>query len=69
MLEQVKATQECERKQAGGAWMNTGAVYSTELGNYILPDQLNKALNGLVAWSNSNAVKTPPKKHKTTAKA
>jgi integrase len=69
MLEQVKTAQEHERKHAGDSWVNTGAVFATELGQYTHPDQLGKALNGLLAWSNPNAVKAQPKKRKTTAKA
>jgi integrase len=36
---------------------------------FFPPDNLNRALKGLLAWSNPNAGKEQPKKRKTTAKA
>lgn len=40
-----------ERELAGKDWLDTGAVFTTELGNWVWPDNLNRALDLLVAWS------------------
>jgi integrase len=56
MLEKIKATQELERKNAGSAWTNTGAVICTELGEYVHPDNLGRILLGVIAWSDPSVL-------------
>lgn len=43
--------QRVERELAGTDWIDTGAVFTTELGNWVWPDNLNRALDLLVSWS------------------
>lgn len=40
-----------ERDLAGSDWVETGAVFTTEMGNWTCPDSLNRALEAVVAWS------------------
>ncbi len=49
LLHQEK--QNLERERANDAWRNTGAVFATETGTYTHPDNLERALNHLVTWS------------------
>lgn len=49
LLHQQK--QKGERKKALDAWQDTGAVFATETGEYTHPDNLERALTHLVAWS------------------
>ncbi len=40
-----------ERERAAEAWHDTGAVFATELGEYTHPDNFNRALTKVCAWS------------------
>lgn len=51
MLEAHRAHQNLERQEAGSAWRNSGAVFATELGWWVSPDNLNRALENLIGWS------------------
>ena len=51
MLKRHQEKQQENRAKAGNAWQNTGAVFATELGVYTSPDNLSRALNGLLDWS------------------
>lgn len=43
--------QEQERQILGGAWGNTGAVFATALGEWTHPDNLKRAVQSIVEWS------------------
>ena len=58
-LEIHKEKQAKERADAGSAWTETGAVFTTELGTWIHPDNLNRALASLIEWSNPKRLKDP----------
>jgi integrase len=53
MLERHRAAQHLEREKAGNAWRDSGAVFSTALGWWVSPDNLNRALENVLAWSDS----------------
>jgi integrase len=50
LLHQEK--QRLERDRAAEVWTDTGAVFATEMGAYTNPDNLNRALTNVCAWSN-----------------
>ena len=51
MLKRYQEKRQENRAKAGNAWQNTGAVFATELGVYTSPDNLSRALNGVLDWS------------------
>ncbi|WP_158679825.1 site-specific integrase [Deinococcus sp. NW-56] len=50
--------QHAERRRMGSAWIETNAVFATELGNWTSPDNLNRALESVIAWSRPGKGKT-----------
>ena len=54
-LEAHKKAQDLEKSHARDAWADTGAVFATEVGEYTHPTNLNRALKGLVEWSDPAA--------------
>lgn len=43
------------KEKAREAWHNSGAVFTTSLGHYVHPDNLNRALENLLEWSEPTA--------------
>jgi integrase len=41
--------------KAGDIWHDSGAVFTTTLGHYVHPDNLNRALEKLIGWSKPTA--------------
>ncbi len=56
MLETHRAHQALEREQAGSAWRDSGAVFTTALGWWVSPENLNRALENLIGWSDWDAL-------------
>ncbi len=50
LREHLKA-QEAARAKAGSAWVGTGAVFATALGDWTHPDNLKRAVQKVVEWS------------------
>jgi len=48
-----------ERAEAGVAWRNTDAVFATVLGEWTHPDNLKRALENIVKWSDPAVVSQP----------
>jgi integrase len=53
MLKKHEAHQTLECAKAGSSWRNSGAVFATGLGWWISPDNLNRAVDNVLAWSDS----------------
>jgi integrase len=51
MLETHQAHQKLEQEKAGSSWRNSGAVFTTALGWWVSPENLNRALENLILWS------------------
>jgi len=51
VLRDHRAAQEREQQEAGRAWVGTGAVFATVLGDWTHPDNLKRALESVVLWS------------------
>jgi integrase len=51
MLETHQAHQKLEQEKAGSSWRDSGAVFATALGWWISPDNLNRAVNNILGWS------------------
>ncbi|WP_425145916.1 tyrosine-type recombinase/integrase [Deinococcus sp.] len=51
MLKRHQSNQKAEKTVASGAWSEQGIVFATPLGNWTHPDNLNRSLATLVAWS------------------
>lgn len=51
VLREHQAVQEGERTAAGAGWQNTGAVFATALGDWTHPDNLKRAVQMVVLWS------------------
>jgi integrase len=66
MLKAHQEKQEQNRAKAGNAWENTGAVFATELGAYTHPDNLSRALNGVLDWSTSEPLERKTRENKVT---
>jgi integrase len=43
------------KEKAREVWYESGGVFTTTLGHYVHPDNLNRALENLLAWSNPTA--------------
>lgn len=56
VLKSLKESQDLERTHAREAWIKTDAVFATAEGNYVHPDNLNRALTGVLAWSNPSVL-------------
>jgi integrase len=54
LLHQEK--QKLERKNAEGAWNETRAIFATTTGEFTHPDNLNRAVTRLCAWSNADVL-------------
>lgn len=59
MLRAHQQSQQIERERAGSEWHETKAVFATEFGNWVYPDNLNRSLEHIIEWSK-------PKKGKPT---
>ncbi len=66
MLKTHQEKQEQNRAKAGNAWENSGAVFATELGAYTHPDNLSRALNGVLDWSTSEPLERMTRENKAT---
>ncbi len=55
MLERHKVAQASERAFAGRAWISSDAVFATELGAFTHPALLDRALKGIIGWSDREA--------------
>ncbi|MDR6219205.1 site-specific integrase [Deinococcus soli (ex Cha et al. 2016)] len=51
VLRDHQLAQAVARREAGTAWTNTGAVFATALGDWTHPDNLKRALESVVLWS------------------
>jgi integrase len=51
MLTAHQAHQKLEQEKAGSSWRDSGAVFATALGWWISPDNLNRAVNNILGWS------------------
>lgn len=51
VLKQHREAQEEEKTQAGTEWQENGIVFTTSLGEWTHPDNLNRALSALIDWS------------------
>jgi integrase len=47
--------QQKEQGKAREAWHDSGAVFTTTLGNYIHPDNFNRALDNLLEWTDPDS--------------
>ncbi len=56
MLMSHQQKQKLERASVGDAWRDSGAVFTTNLGWWISPDNLNRALRNLLEWSDSKTL-------------
>ena len=63
VLERHKAQQALERSAHGNTWVNTGAVFATELGTFTHPDNLYRTMLSINEWSNPDTVERT-RKHK-----
>jgi integrase len=61
-LEAHRQIQLKEREIAEDAWQNTGAVFATKTGEWVHPDNLKRALNDIVEWSNWEFYNEPDKR-------
>ena len=71
MLEAHQAHQKLEQEKAGSSWRNSGAVCATALGWWISPDNLNRAVNNVLEWSDCTTLLeryTPENEPSRTAK-
>jgi integrase len=53
MLETHKAKQNVQRELAEDAWLESGAVFTTARGKWVSPENLNRALENLLEWSDA----------------
>ncbi len=51
ILRRHRAAQELERAAAGPEWQPGGVLFATALGEWTHPDNLNRALNAVLAWT------------------
>jgi integrase len=51
MLEAQQLRQKREQDRAGSAWRDSGAVFATGQGWWVSPDNLNRAVNNVLGWS------------------
>lgn len=56
-LKAHKERQAEERAAWGAAWRDTGAVFATAEGEWTHPDNLNRAIQGLLDWSDPDLLK------------
>jgi integrase len=56
MLQQHRKQQGLEQQEAGSAWQDLGAVFATEMGTYTHPANLDRALKGVLGWSQINGL-------------
>ncbi|PJI53816.1 hypothetical protein CTI14_23095 [Methylobacterium radiotolerans] len=56
-LQDHRQTQLAEQAQAGSAWRKTGAVFATALGDWTHPDNLKRAVQTILKWSNPTILK------------
>jgi integrase len=52
MLEEHHANQSKHKERAGEAWQNSGAVFASGQGQFVSPDNLNRAMANVLEWSN-----------------
>lgn len=57
VLQRHRAAQQRERREAGEAWLNSGAVFATTLGDWTHPDNLTRAVEKIVQWSDPETLK------------
>ena len=51
MLKTHQTRQALECLKAGNAWQDSGAVFATRDGAWVSPDNLNRAIENVIAWS------------------
>ncbi|WP_237724701.1 tyrosine-type recombinase/integrase [Deinococcus alpinitundrae] len=51
LLRRHRTAQNAERAMAGLAWQEGGVVFATALGEWTHPDNLNRALNAVLSWT------------------
>ncbi len=56
-LQDHRQAQLAEQAHAGSAWKKTGAVFATELGDWTHPDNLKRAVQTILKWSNPAILK------------
>jgi integrase len=56
MLKAHQGHQNLECEKARDAWQSSGAVFTTALGAWISPDNLNRALGNILKWSDSTTL-------------
>jgi integrase len=62
VLKSLKEAQDLERAHAREAWIKTDAVFATEEGKYVHPDNLGRILLGVLAWSNPSVLEDRKKR-------
>jgi integrase len=56
LLERHRTTQTLDKAKAGECWVDSGAVFTTEIGTYTHPRNLDRALKGVLNWSEPGAI-------------
>jgi integrase len=61
-LEEHRQMQLKERETAEDAWQNTGAVFATKTGEWVHPDNFERAVSDIEKWSSWNFYNEPDKR-------
>lgn len=56
-LQEHKAAQTQEKARIGTIWVNSGAVFATEIGDWTHPDNLRRAVQRILEWSDPAQLK------------
>ncbi len=63
LLERHRTTQTLDQAKVGECWVDSGAVFTTEIGTYTHPRNLDRALKGVLDWSEPGAIERRDKRH------